>query len=50
MMPAGTAVAAGAGAQGDPFELLGKLKQLLDAGAITPEEFAAKKKDLLGRM
>lgn len=34
----------------DAFELLGKLKALLDSGAITPDEYEAKKKDLLARM
>jgi membrane protease subunit (stomatin/prohibitin family) len=34
----------------DPFELLTKLKGLLDAGAITAEEYEAKKKDILSRM
>lgn len=32
----------------DPLEQIAKLKGLLDAGAITQEEFDAKKKDLLG--
>ena len=34
----------------DPYALLQKLKGLLDAGAITQDEYAAKKKDLLARM
>ena len=34
----------------DPYELLGKLKGLLDQGAITPDEYDAKKKELLARM
>ena len=32
----------------DPLEKIKKLKELLDMGAITQEEFDAKKKDLLG--
>ena len=32
----------------DPLEKIGKLKQLLDAGAITQEEFDAQKAKLLG--
>jgi membrane protease subunit (stomatin/prohibitin family) len=47
-LPAGTAVAAPPAA--DPYELLTRLKGLLDAGAITADEYAAKKKDLLSRM
>jgi membrane protease subunit (stomatin/prohibitin family) len=34
----------------DPFETLKKLKQLLDLGAITQEEFDAKKKEILERL
>ena len=34
----------------DPYELLGKLKALLDQGAITADEYDAKKKELLARM
>lgn len=34
----------------DPYELLGKLKGLLDQGAITPDEYDSKKKELLARM
>lgn len=34
--------------QSDPAEALLKYKQLLDAGAITQEEFDAKKKELIG--
>ena len=32
----------------DPYEELKKLKELLDAGVITQEDFDAKKKMLLG--
>ena len=32
----------------DPLERIGKLKQLLDAGALTQEEFNAQKAKLLG--
>jgi membrane protease subunit (stomatin/prohibitin family) len=45
--PVGSAMSAPAT---DPFELLAKLKGLLDSGAITADEYASKKKDLLGRM
>ena len=34
----------------DPAEAIGKLKSLLDAGAITQEEFDGKKAELLSRM
>lgn len=34
----------------DPFERLGKLKKLLDAGAVSQEEYEAKKTELLSRM
>jgi len=34
----------------DPIEQIKKLKDLLDAGAITESEFEAKKADLLGRI
>jgi membrane protease subunit (stomatin/prohibitin family) len=34
----------------DPYELLTKLKGLLDGGAITQDEYDAKKKELLARM
>ena len=32
----------------DPYEEVAKLKRLLDAGAVTPEEFELKKRELLG--
>ena len=32
----------------DPADEILKYKRLLDAGAITPEEYEAKKKQLLG--
>jgi hypothetical protein len=35
---------------GDPVSLLEKLGQLRDAGILTPEEFAAKKTELLNRL
>lgn len=49
---AGAAAAAGGAAPEaeDPFEQLTKLKGLLDLEAITPEEYEAKKKDILSRM
>jgi hypothetical protein len=34
----------------DPMEQLKKLGELRDAGVVTPEEFEAKKAELLGRM
>jgi membrane protease subunit (stomatin/prohibitin family) len=34
----------------DPFDLLGKLKGLLDQGAITQDEYDVKKKEILARM
>ncbi len=34
----------------DPMATLQKLKGLLDAGLVTPAEFEAKKRDVLGRM
>ena len=36
--------------QQDPFKVLGKLKQLLDAGLIEPSEYEQKKKEILARM
>ena len=35
---------------GDPMKVLGKLKELLDAGFITEDEYAQKKKEVLSRM
>ncbi|MBR4764496.1 MAG: SHOCT domain-containing protein [Lachnospiraceae bacterium] len=32
----------------DPYEEVKKLKELLDMGILTEEEFQAKKKELLG--
>ncbi|MEM7244741.1 MAG: SPFH domain-containing protein [Acidobacteriota bacterium] len=49
-VPANTEAAAAAPPVADPFELLGKLKGLLDLGAITAEEYETKKADLLSRM
>ncbi len=34
----------------DPVEKLGQLKRMLEGGLITPEEYEAKKKDLLSRL
>jgi Bacterial PH domain/Short C-terminal domain len=42
--PTGAAVAA------DPIEQLRRLGELRDAGVVTPEEFEAKKAELLGRL
>ena len=36
--------------QEDPFEVLAKLKKMLDAGLIEQEEYDAKKKEILSRM
>lgn len=36
--------------QQDPVKVLGKLKQLLDAGLIEPSEYEQKKKEILARM
>jgi Short C-terminal domain len=36
--------------QDDPMAILGKLKQMLDAGLISQGEFDAKKTDLLAKM
>jgi hypothetical protein len=37
-------------ASSDPLEQIKKLGQLRDAGVLTPEEFEAKKRDLLARL
>jgi hypothetical protein len=37
-------------AKEDPVQILGKLKQMLDQGLITADEYNAKKKDLLAKM
>jgi hypothetical protein len=34
----------------DPIEQLRRLGELRDAGVVTPEEFEAKKAELLGRL
>lgn len=46
--PAGDAPAAGAAASADPVAEIQRYKALLDAGAITEEEFTAKKRQLMG--
>lgn len=43
-----TGQTAGPPAASDPYEELKKLKELLDMGIVTEEEFNAKKKQLLG--
>ncbi len=48
--PAGVPAQAAQTAGSDAYELLGRLKQLLDQGAITQAEYDAKKTDLLARM
>ncbi|RBC45355.1 hypothetical protein BRN12_04545, partial [Xanthomonas oryzae pv. oryzae] len=37
-------------ASDDPVQVLSKLKQLLDAGLVTQEEFDAKKAEVLARL
>lgn len=37
-------------AQSDPVAVLGQLKAMLDQGLITPEQYAAKQQEVLGRM
>ncbi|HQV28491.1 MAG TPA: PH domain-containing protein [Thermoflexales bacterium] len=37
-------------AKEDPVQILGKLKQMLDQGLITADEYNAKKKDLIAKM
>lgn len=37
-------------AKSDPVALLEQLKEMLDQGLITPEQYAAKQQDVLGRM
>ena len=44
----GTSVAASS--QGDPIEVLSKLKKMLDAGLIEQEEYNSKKNEILARM
>ena len=46
----GQVPAAVAPAADDPMAVLGKLKSMLDAGLIQPQEFEAKKAEILGRM
>lgn len=36
--------------QDDPVVVLGQLKAMLDQGLITPEQYAAKQQEILGRM
>ncbi len=36
--------------QGDPVVALGQLKAMLDQGLITPEQYAAKQQEILGRL
>jgi len=45
-----TAPAAPAAAASDPVAVLGQLKAMLDQGLITPEQYAAKQQEVLGRM
>ncbi|GAA4363871.1 SPFH domain-containing protein [Nocardioides caricicola] len=37
-------------AKSDPVAVLGQLKEMFDQGLITPEQYAAKQQDVLGRM
>jgi Short C-terminal domain len=48
--PPSSAPAARTDAEADPLEALRKLGELRDAGIVTPEEFEAKKVDLLSRL
>ena len=48
--PAETPAAAPAPAADDPIAVLGKLKQLLDAGLIAQEDYDAKKAEVLSRL
>ncbi len=48
--PAPTPAPAPEAPQDDPIKALGKLKQLLDAGLITEEDYAQKKKEILSRL
>lgn len=43
-------MSAAAAAPDDPMTVLGKLKSMLDAGLIQPQEYEAKKAEILGRM
>ncbi len=38
------------GVQGDPKERLAKLKEMLDSGLISPQEYEAKKQEILSQM
>jgi Short C-terminal domain len=55
-MPVPTAIAAAAPEEpavrpaSDPHETLAALKQMLDSGLLTPEEYEAKKAEVLGRI
>lgn len=45
-----TAMGSTAAPSEEPLQALSKLKQLMEAGLITPEEFEAKKKEILARL
>jgi hypothetical protein len=47
--PGGTVSSTAAPAE-EPVQALGKLKQLMEAGLITAEEYEAKKQEILGRL
>ncbi len=49
-MPATGAMQPPPPAKEDPVQILGKLKQMLDQGLISAEEYNAKKRDLLSKM
>jgi hypothetical protein len=49
-MMGATAAGSAAAPVDEPHQALTKLKQLMDAGLITPEEFEAKKKEILSRL
>lgn len=50
MMGAAMAAGSTAAPADEPLQALSKLKQLMEAGLITPEEFETKKKEILARL
>ncbi len=50
MMGAATAAGSTAAPADEPLQALSKLKQLMEAGLITPEEFETKKREILARL
>lgn len=49
-MPAGANSPAAADGHGDALDQIKRLGDLRDAGLVTPDEFEAKKAELLGRL